>query len=80
LTAYVLVQTSTRSEPIAPLLRTISAVVSASDLKGPYDAIAHIRARSRSHLHEIVLPEIRNLPGVDRVISALATEPLGEAA
>ena len=55
-------------EPLAHQLLTIPGIVSAEDLSGAYDAIAHARSSSTRHLVEQVVWEIRKLPGVTQVL------------
>ncbi|HEV8572591.1 MAG TPA: Lrp/AsnC ligand binding domain-containing protein [Actinomycetota bacterium] len=85
--AYVLIQTETGTELIANELREVPGVVSAEDVTGAYDAIAVARSGSMRHLMEVILPEIRRLPGVTRALPAplldgwepdRETEPAGD--
>jgi hypothetical protein len=66
--AFVLVQTASGSGPIASDLQVIPGVVSAADLRGPYDAI--VMAGSDRQPLEVILSEIRRLPGVTRALPA----------
>lgn len=68
--AFVLIQTQAVNEPIANVLRTFPEIESAEDLTGPYDAIALATAGSTRELLDIVVPKIRELPGVTRVLPA----------
>jgi DNA-binding Lrp family transcriptional regulator len=70
LRAYVLIQTDGEKGLLAEKLRTIPGVVSAEDVTGAYDAIAVARTDSMRHLSEVILPEIRKLPGVTRALPA----------
>jgi DNA-binding Lrp family transcriptional regulator len=70
LKAFVLIQTQAVNEPIAEVLRTLPEIESAEDLTGPYDAIALATADSTGDLFDIVVPKIRELPGVTRVLPA----------
>jgi DNA-binding Lrp family transcriptional regulator len=70
LQAYVLIQTETESQPLADELRAIPDIVSAEDVTGAYDAIAVVRSGSMRHLTEVVLAQIRKLPGVMRALPA----------
>jgi hypothetical protein len=70
LKAFVLIQTQTVNEPIAEVLRTLPDIESAEDLTGPYDAIAVAIAGSTRELFDVVVPRIRELPGVTRVLPA----------
>jgi DNA-binding Lrp family transcriptional regulator len=68
--AYVLVQNSGHGEPLAGKLEAIPEVVSAQDVSGAYDAIAVVRSSSLQELTDVVLAEIRRLPGVTHAIPA----------
>ena len=68
--AFVLIQTHEANEPIAETLRGFPEVESAEDLTGPYDAIAVATAGSVRELFDTVIPRIRDLPGVTRVLPA----------
>lgn len=68
--AYVLIQTETGAEPIAPALRQIPGVITADDVRGPYAAIALASSTNRGEDVEQTLARIRNLPGVIRVLQA----------
>lgn len=68
--AYVLIQTDGDGERLASVLREISGVVAAEDLRGPYDAIALASPRSAGRPVESVVAEIKTLPSVVRVLAA----------
>jgi DNA-binding Lrp family transcriptional regulator len=70
LQAYVLIHTEAEKGLLAEELRTVPGVVSAEDVIGAYDAIAVARSESMQYLTEVILPEIRNLPGVTRALPA----------
>jgi len=82
MTAYVLIQKRSDSEPVATTLRAMRGIVSADDLSGPYDAIAIASASSARDLFDRVLPEIRELPGVTQALPAplVRAEDEGRAA
>ena len=82
MTAYVLIQKRSDSEPVATTLRAMRGIVSADDLSGPYDAIAIASASSPRDLFDRVLPEIRELPGVTQALPAplVRAEDEGRAA
>jgi hypothetical protein len=67
--AYVLIQTEAE-DGIAERLLGVPEVVAASDLAGPYDAIALIRTSSERTLLGRVVGAIRELPGVIRALPA----------
>lgn len=77
--AYVLIQTSNRSQGIVLDLRSLPGVVEADALRGPYDAIALVDPASTGRPVDEVLEDIRELPWVTRalmapVVSSLPTE------
>ena len=82
MTAYVLIQKRSDSEPVATTLRAMRGIVTADDLSGPYDAIALASASSARDLFDRVLPEIRELPGVSQALPAplVRVEDEGRAA
>jgi DNA-binding Lrp family transcriptional regulator len=78
LRAYVLIQTNREMEDLSRELRAIPGVVSAEDVTGAYDAIAVARSDSVRYLNEVVLPEIRRLPGVVRALPAPLLDSRGD--
>jgi DNA-binding Lrp family transcriptional regulator len=70
LQAYVLIQTNGGKELVADEVRALPDIVSADDVTGAYDVIAVAESGSMRHLTEIVLAEIRRLPGVVRALPA----------
>jgi DNA-binding Lrp family transcriptional regulator len=80
LEAYLLIQTQSKGQtPVAAELRSIPGIVSAHDLRGPYDAIARARAGSREDLVQRVVTEVRRVPGVTRALSAPLVRPILDA-
>ncbi|HEV8681239.1 MAG TPA: Lrp/AsnC ligand binding domain-containing protein [Actinomycetota bacterium] len=86
--AYVLIQTEPETERVTDQLRAVPGVLFADDVTGAYDAVAVAQSSSMRHLTEVVLPEIRNVPGVTRALPAPVldgserdreTEPSGKA-
>jgi hypothetical protein len=67
--AYVLIQTA-GAEPIGEALRLLPGVVSADNLRGPYDAIALVSSASAEHPIGRIIDEINRLPGVVRALMA----------
>jgi DNA-binding Lrp family transcriptional regulator len=70
LRAYVLIQTEAETEPVADQLLAVPGVLFADDVTGAYDAIAVARSGSMRHLTEVILADIRNVPGVTRALPA----------
>jgi hypothetical protein len=72
--AYVLIQTAD-AEPIGEALRLLPGVMSADNLRGPYDAIALVNSGSAEHPMDRILDDIRRLPGVARALTAPLVRP-----
>ena len=70
MTAYVLVQTATQDGRIANLLRRVPGIVFAEDVRGPYDALAFVRADAGGDSFEAIVDQIRGLPGVLHALAA----------
>jgi DNA-binding Lrp family transcriptional regulator len=70
MTAYVLIQKQSSDAPLSESLREIPGIVSAEDTTGAYDAIAVARSGSSGELADIVVSEIRRLPGVTHALLA----------
>jgi hypothetical protein len=80
MTAYVLVQTATQDGRIANLLRRVPGIVFAEDVRGPYDALALVRADASGDTFQAIVDQIRGLPGVIHALAApLAQDPHGLA-
>lgn len=74
--AYVLIQTETNDRPIAPELTAIPGVVTASDLRGAFDAIVLAVASSTRDLLDQVISRILAVPGVTRALPAPVAQSL----
>jgi hypothetical protein len=72
--AYVLIQTA-GAEPIGNALRLLPGVVSADNLRGPYDAIALVSSASAEHPIDRIIDDIKRLPGVARALMAPLVSP-----
>jgi hypothetical protein len=72
--AYVLIQTAD-AEPIGEALRLLPGVMSADNLRGPYDAIALVNSGSAEHPFDRILDDIKRLPGVARALTAPLVRP-----
>ncbi len=68
--AYVLIQTATATDAIAPMLRKVPGISLAEDLRGPYDAIALAHFDSISGSLASIVSQILELPDVARVVTA----------
>ena len=66
--AFVLIQT--HGEAVGARLRSIPGIESTEDVTGPFDAIALVTAGSGRELFDAILPTIREVPGVSRVLPA----------
>ncbi len=72
--AYVLIQTE-GIEPIADTIRSLPGVISADDLRGPYDAIALADSLVVGRPIERIIDDIKTLPGVIRALNAPLNRP-----
>lgn len=72
--AYVLIQTA-GAEPISEAIRRIPGVISANDLRGPYDAIALAKSVSAERPVERIIDDIKSVPGVIRALAAPLMRP-----
>ena len=72
--AYVLIQTE-GAEPISEAIRSLPGVISADDLRGPYDAIALADSVSVERPIERIIDDIKSVPGVIRALNAPLTRP-----
>ena len=73
--AYALIQTAD-AEPIGEALRLLPGVISADNLRGPYDAIALVNSASAEHPIDRILDDIKRLPGVIRTLTAPLVRPI----
>jgi hypothetical protein len=67
---YVLVQTDVHTGPIAGSLLDLPGVISAEDVRGPYDAVVLARPNGAVRNVEGIVEEIRRLPGVLHALAA----------
>jgi hypothetical protein len=74
LKAYVLIQTE-GVQPIAETIRSLPGVISADDLRGPYDAIALADSLSAGRPIERIIDDIKTVPGVVRALNAPLNRP-----
>jgi DNA-binding Lrp family transcriptional regulator len=69
-TAYVLIQTEVgRAEKVATAARSISGVVDADNVTGPYDVIVKATAESLDELGRLVVSEIHKVDGITRTFT-----------
>ncbi len=74
--AYVLVSSQTmETADVVEMMRKVKGVVSADVTFGPYDAVAIVEASDLNALGQIIVREIRTLPGVLDTITCLAVDP-----
>lgn len=68
--AYILVQTEVgKSAAVARAIAETPGVISAVDVTGPYDVIAHIEAESVDDLGRLVIARIQEVPGLTRTLT-----------
>jgi DNA-binding Lrp family transcriptional regulator len=68
--AYILVQTDVgKAVDVARAIASISGVVLAEDVTGPYDVIVRAEAPSVDELGRLVLAEIQGVAGITRTVT-----------
>lgn len=72
--AYVLIQTE-GTQPISGAIRSLPGVISADDLRGPYDAIALADSVSADRPIQRIIDDIKSVPGVVRALNAPLSRP-----
>jgi hypothetical protein len=75
LEAFVLIQTDEETHGLAHALLGLTDVVTAEDLRGPYDAIARVQTPDGSGRLDESIQRIRAIPGVDRAVAAHLPHP-----
>jgi DNA-binding Lrp family transcriptional regulator len=69
-TAYVLIQTEVgKAVSVAEQARTISGVLAADDVTGPYDVIVKTEADSLDDLGKMVVSQIQAVEGITRTFT-----------
>ena len=68
--AYVLIQTEVgKAAEVASEIRTISGVVAADDVTGPYDVIARAESDSMDELGRMVVSRVQLIEGITRTLT-----------
>ncbi len=68
--AYVLIQTEVgKAQEVAREVRTISGVMEAENVTGPYDVLIKIEASDVDRLGKMVVTEIQMLRGITRTLT-----------
>jgi DNA-binding Lrp family transcriptional regulator len=68
--AYVLIQTDVgKAAEVTRQVRTISGVIAAEDVTGPYDVIAQIESASMDDLGRMVVSQIQRIDGITRTVT-----------
>ncbi|HLN17768.1 MAG TPA: Lrp/AsnC ligand binding domain-containing protein [Acidimicrobiales bacterium] len=68
--AYVLIQTDVgKAAEVTRQVRTISGVIAAEDVTGPYDVIAQIESASMDELGRMVVSQIQRIDGITRTVT-----------
>jgi DNA-binding Lrp family transcriptional regulator len=68
--AYVLIQTEVgKAANVAQQVSSISGVVSAEDVTGPYDVIVRAEAGSVDELGRMVVSQIQLIEGITRTVT-----------
>ena len=69
-TAWILIQCEVgKAARVAQQARSIDGVVSAEDVTGPYDVIAHAEAASIDELGRMVVSRIQLIEGIVRTVT-----------
>jgi DNA-binding Lrp family transcriptional regulator len=69
-TAYVLIQTEVgKAVSVAEQARSISGVLAADDVTGPYDVIVKTEAESLDDLGKMVVSQIQAVEGITRTFT-----------
>ena len=68
--AYILIQTEVgRAAQVAGEVSEIPGVVSAHDVTGPYDVIAHATAETVDELGKMVVGRVQMIAGITRTLT-----------
>lgn len=68
--AYVLIQSEVGKAALAAAeVRSLSGIISAEDVTGPYDVIARAEADSMDELGKLVVAKIQNVDGITRTLT-----------
>jgi DNA-binding Lrp family transcriptional regulator len=68
--AFVLIQTEVgRASDVAVSCRTVSGVIEAHDVTGPYDVIVKCQADSVDDLGHMVVSKIQEISGISRTLT-----------
>jgi DNA-binding Lrp family transcriptional regulator len=68
--AYILIQTNVgKAAEVASAIASITGVVRAEDVTGPYDVIVRAEAPSVDELGRLVLAEVQQVPGITRTVT-----------
>lgn len=68
--AYILVQTGVgKAADVAEEIRTISGVVTAEDVTGPYDVIVRAEASDVDKLGQLVVAKVQVVQGITRTVT-----------
>ncbi|MCC5952545.1 MAG: Lrp/AsnC ligand binding domain-containing protein [Acidimicrobiia bacterium] len=66
-TAYLLIQTDVgKAAEVAEEIRTISGIVAADDVTGPYDVIARAESETLDDLGRMVVSRVQMVAGITR--------------
>lgn len=68
--AYILVQTAVgKAAEVARQIRTISGVLLAEDVTGPYDVVVSAEAEDIDRLGQLVVARVQAVPGITRTVT-----------
>ena len=68
--AYVLIQTEVgKAASVATQVRSITGVVTADDVTGPYDVIVRAEAESVDELGRLIVSRVQMIEGITRTLT-----------
>ncbi|MFB9908025.1 Lrp/AsnC ligand binding domain-containing protein [Allokutzneria oryzae] len=68
--AYILIQTEVgKAAAVAAEIATISGVITAEDVTGPYDVIVRSEAETVDQLGQLVVASIQGVEGITRTLT-----------
>jgi DNA-binding Lrp family transcriptional regulator len=68
--AYILIQTEVgKAVTVAREIRTITGVLSAEDVTGPYDVIVRAESDDVDKLGELVVAQVQQVSGITRTLT-----------
>ena len=73
--AYILIQTEVgKAASVAEQVRSVSGVIAADDVTGPYDVIARAEAGDVNLLGQLVVSKVQMIDGITRTLTCPVVE------